>query len=74
VLERTITVLTDGGAAVRASEFISGNTQSIQRPECPACAALMWLARIEPDEPGHDRRTFECPRCQDELTEVVKYR
>jgi hypothetical protein len=22
----------------------------------------MWLARIEPEKPGHDRRTFECPR------------
>jgi hypothetical protein len=59
---------------VRASAFIPGNIQSIQRPECPACGAPMWLARIEPDEPDHDRRTFECPRCQDEVTEVVKYR
>ena len=30
-------------------------------PICPKCGATMWLARIEPDEPGHDSRTFECP-------------
>jgi hypothetical protein len=31
--------------------------QKIERPVCPRCNALMWIARIEPDEPGHDRRT-----------------
>ena len=30
----------------------------------------MWLVSIEPDKANHDRRTFECPRCQD-LTIVV---
>jgi hypothetical protein len=75
MLERTITVLlTGGGAAVRASEFIPRKKKLVVGPQCPACGTLMWLARIEPDEPDHDRRTFECPRCQDELTEVVKYR
>jgi hypothetical protein len=34
----------------------------------------MWLARVVPDKADHDKRTFECPRCQDEVTEVVKYR
>jgi len=35
----------------------------------------MWLAWIEPDEkPDHDKRVFECPRCQYEITEIVKYR
>jgi transcription elongation factor Elf1 len=34
----------------------------------------MWLSQIEPDKPGHDRRTFECPRCQHEVSEVVKFR
>jgi hypothetical protein len=24
----------------------------------------MWLSRIEPDEPNHDKRTFECPQCE----------
>jgi transcription elongation factor Elf1 len=30
----------------------------------------MWLVSIEPDKTNHDRRTFECPRCQ-ELAVVV---
>ena len=29
----------------------------------------MWLARIEPDEPDRDKRTFECPAC-----DAVDYR
>jgi transcription elongation factor Elf1 len=33
----------------------------------------MWLARIQPDKPGYDRRTFECPVCHDEMVVVVKY-
>jgi transcription elongation factor Elf1 len=24
---------------------------------------MMMLARIEPDRPDHDRRTFECANC-----------
>jgi hypothetical protein len=34
----------------------------------------MWLARIEPDKPGHDKRIFECPGCEKVVSEVVKYR
>jgi transposase-like protein len=48
--------------------------QKIERPVCPRCKALMWIARIEPDEPGHDRRTFECPECDHTIIEVVKYK
>jgi hypothetical protein len=33
----------------------------------------MMLSRIEPDSPGHDKRTFEC-RCGYELSTVVKYK
>ena len=33
----------------------------IEKPKCEKCGAEMWLARIEPNEPGHDLRTFECP-------------
>jgi hypothetical protein len=25
---------------------------------------MMWLQTLEPGEPGHDKRTFACPRCQ----------
>jgi hypothetical protein len=46
----------------------------LDRPLCPKCARLMWLARIEPDKPDHDRRTFECCECDHTDTVVVKYR
>jgi transcription elongation factor Elf1 len=31
----------------------------------------MWLVLIEPDETNRDRRTFECPRCQDVTVVIV---
>jgi len=31
----------------------------------------MYLAIIEPEKPGFDLRTFECPRCQHVETVVV---
>jgi hypothetical protein len=43
-------------------------------PLCKFCDARMWLVSIEPDRPNHDRRTFECPRCQELTVEVVNYR
>jgi ribosomal protein S27AE len=46
----------------------------LSQPICPQCGARMWLAQIEPDEPGHDKRTFECPRCENVVNEIVKYR
>jgi len=42
---------------------------AIVRPLCPVCGTKMHLARIEPDKPGHEIRTFECPKC-DHSTEV----
>jgi hypothetical protein len=37
---------------------------------CEDCDTPKWLISIEPDKLNHDRRTFECPRCQ-KLTIVV---
>ena len=45
-----------------------------KHPTCEACGAPMWLARIEPDRPDHDKRTFNCLACDEIATEVVKYR
>ena len=44
------------------------------RPTCPVCGTRMWLARIEPDIPDHDKRTLECPECDYAIIEVVKYK
>jgi DNA-directed RNA polymerase subunit RPC12/RpoP len=42
------------------------------RPVCSKCGAPMWLTRIEPDKSGFARRSFECPRCQNQMTEVIE--
>ena len=34
------------------------------RPECQKCGTQMLLARVEPDSPGRELRTFECPVCK----------
>jgi transposase-like protein len=49
------------------------STRAIVRPRCPKCSAVMMLARIEPDRPGHDKRTFECPVCYRAESEVVQF-
>jgi tRNA(Ile2) C34 agmatinyltransferase TiaS len=46
----------------------------LYNPVCPKCETRMWLSRIEPDVPGHDKRTFECPRCENVVSETFKYR
>jgi len=33
----------------------------------------MYLARSEPEKPGFEARTFECPRCQHTETAVVQF-
>ncbi len=40
---------------------------------CPKCGDLMGLTRVQPDLPGNDFRTFECPRCQHIETMVVAF-
>jgi hypothetical protein len=44
-----------------------------EQPACPKCRWPMWLVSIEPDRPDHDRRTFECSRCEHQETVVIKY-
>ena len=43
-------------------------------PACPKCGARMVLVRIFPDRPNPDQRTYECPRCEHEVTEIVQLR
>ena len=47
-------------------------SDSIQRPDCPRCRARMMLSRIGtvPGKPDHEERTFECPNCGNELSDV----
>jgi hypothetical protein len=34
----------------------------------------MLLVLIFPDRPGYDRRTYECPRCEHEVTEIMEFK
>jgi len=43
-------------------------------PSCPKCGTRMSLVGIFPDRAGHDRRTYECPRCEHEVTEVMEFK
>ncbi len=50
-------------------------TDSIKRPDCPHCGTRMMLARLQMlvrDQPGYESRTFECPKCDSDVTETVK--
>jgi len=58
---------------MQISDYLSPK-QTIPHPKCPDCGGEMWLARIEPDQPDHDTRTFECQRCLKSITTVVKYK
>ena len=54
--------------------ILQPSAKLIERPPCIKCGTQMLLARIEPDKPDHDRRTFECPECAHAESIVVKYR
>ena len=43
----------------------------IKSPRCPKCGAMMSLRIIEPERPGFDSWTFECPKCYDTETLVA---
>jgi hypothetical protein len=56
------------------AEFSPSTPGTTVRPPCPKCRSRMMLARIEPDKPDHDKRTFECSKCDNIESVVVKYR
>jgi ribosomal protein S27AE len=47
---------------------------ALTRPPCPRCGTRMFLTRIFPDSPGYAQHTYECPRCEYEITEVIQYK
>jgi hypothetical protein len=44
---------------------------SIKSPRCSKCGDTMSLRIIEPERPGFDSQTFECPKCSDTKTLVA---
>jgi len=61
------------GSVMREFHYDAGKLEIIH-PRCKRCGAPMWLTRLEPDEPDHDKRTFECKACGKTEVEIVKYR
>ena len=43
-------------------------------PICPKCGRPMVIVRIEPDEAGHQKRTYECSECELVENLIVKHR
>jgi len=46
----------------------------IVHPTCARCGAPMWLIRIEPEEPGKQRQTFECKACDNSVQEIAAFK
>lgn len=42
-------------------------------PKCPRCGSQMSLVHIFPHGQGQDQRTYECLRCEYEISEIVKF-
>jgi hypothetical protein len=47
-------------------------SDTIKRPLCKQCGAKMMLARIQPDSPGREQHSFECPACNHGFSEIVE--
>jgi predicted RNA-binding Zn-ribbon protein involved in translation (DUF1610 family) len=64
----------EGRAMPRPSTDTSiGIAIAIACPECPKCGTQMMLARVMPESPGHEQRTFECPMCEHSESVLVKF-
>jgi ribosomal protein S27AE len=55
------------------AQYTLENSPVTARPECPRCAAQMYLARIELEKPNFETRIFECPRCQHSEVIMVQF-
>lgn len=48
------------------------HSNSIKRPDCSKCGTAMLLFGIEPESPGLELLSFECPRCNNIETRIGK--
>jgi hypothetical protein len=44
----------------------------LERPDCPTCGTGMRLFGIEPEKPGFELHSFECPKCRRIETRIGK--
>jgi hypothetical protein len=45
----------------------------IEYPNCAKCGTPTRIVAIEPDKPGHEKRTFICSECEHRQSLIVKY-
>jgi hypothetical protein len=48
------------------------HSAAIKRPACPKCGTKMWLFGIEPEKPGFELHSFDCPKCHHIETAIGK--
>jgi ssDNA-binding Zn-finger/Zn-ribbon topoisomerase 1 len=48
------------------------HSDAIERQYCPKCGTPMRLFGIEPDSPGYELHSFECPKCRRIETKIGK--
>jgi predicted RNA-binding Zn-ribbon protein involved in translation (DUF1610 family) len=41
----------------------TAHSDAIKRIKCPKCGTGMLLFGIEPERPGYELHSFECPKC-----------
>ena len=46
------------------------HSDAIVRPNCSECGAVTLLVGIEPQRPGYELHTFQCPTCEQFETAV----
>jgi hypothetical protein len=42
----------------------TAHSNAIKRPHCPKCGTAMLLFGIEPEKPGFELLSFDCPQCR----------
>jgi hypothetical protein len=63
----------EGGMPRPSTDTSIGIAIAIACPECPKCGTQMMLARVMPESPGHEQRTFECPMYEHSESSLVKF-
>jgi hypothetical protein len=51
---------------------VTPHSDAIVRPSCSECGAATLLVGIEPERPGYELHTFECPTCRNFETAIGK--
>jgi transcription initiation factor IIF auxiliary subunit len=45
-------------------QIVPSHAKTIDRPLCVVRGAQMWLVCVEADGPDRDKRSIECPGCE----------